>query len=750
MYKTLKGEKTSFWQVIQKNTIVIPQIQRDYAQGRNDKAVKEIRSKITDRFYDAIMNPEQPLDIDFVYGYNTDNEFTPLDGQQRLTTLFLIHWYISKRAGINEERLKCFRYETRQSSTDFCRKIFSINIPFEEIENIEGWFKDQRWFFHSWQKDPTIKAMLIMMQCIHEKFKGSDFTQLWENITVQNSITFIFLPIDNTGLTDDLYIKMNSRGKPLTQFENFKVWFEKKYPKNKDWKYKIDNDWTNLFWKYKDAFKTKNSLDTAIDDEFMQFINGMCMFYLAENNKKTEVEHFANTTDILLSEYEKLNLFSDIETNRISQTLDWFYKHDNEFENIIKGIDFWDEKTLLEIFISNNPGYSNRVQFYAVVHYISYTAEKELDKNAFRQWMRVTRNLIENTAIDSSERFIESLKAIDSIKENCSDIIGYLQLNPQISFFLQSQVVEEIKKAGLIKSNINWLEVLEEAENHELFRGSITFLLSENISLECFKRFCNIAMSLFDKSGCIHKEDSSLIRATLASSTVSSNIQLLNNGSNWRTLLKRSSFQKGIQLVLNKLSESTDYLQVLNSIINEYSDESILWKYYIVKNKILLDSNASRSKRIKAYKNKYYLFNNENANWINNDNQFLLSNRRNEITTLFIEKLGLDLYKTVNWWVIKDAITDQTFYRGESIWLKKPIENYNLWFHFKPKFLVIGFHNEDKDKIDIEENSLEANNTWLVYKKFSEYPANLDEIKKWVIDVISEIPAIKNLAKVKQ
>lgn len=750
MYKTLKGEKTSFWQVIQKNTIVIPQIQRDYAQGRNDKTVKEIRSKITDRFYDAIMNPEQPLDIDFVYGYNTNNEFTPLDGQQRLTTLFLIHWYISKRAGINEERLKCFRYETRQSSTDFCRKIFSINIPFEEIENIEGWFKDQRWFFHSWQKDPTIKAMLIMMQCIHEKFKGSDFTQLWKNITIQNPITFNFLPIDNTGLTDDLYIKMNSRGKPLTQFENFKVWFEKKHPKNTYWKQKIDNDWTNLFWKYKNAFKTKSSLDTAIDDEFMQFINGMCMFYLAENNKKTEVEHFANTADILLSEYEKLNLFSDIETNRISQTLDWFYKHDNEFENIIKGIDFWDEKTLLETFISNNPTYSDRVQFYSVTHYIYYTAEQEFDKKAFRQWMRVTRNLIENTTIDSSERFIESLKAIDSIKENCIDIIGHLQLNPQISFFLQSQVVEEMKKAELIKSNINWLEVLEEAENHELFRGSITFLLSENISLECFKRFCNIAMSLFDKSGCIHKEDSSLIRATLASSTVSSNIQLLNNGSNWRTLLKRSSFQKGIQLVLNKLSESTDYLQVLNSIINEYSDESILWKYYIVKNKILLDSNASRSKRIKDYWGKYYLFNNENANWINNDNQFLLSNRRDEIASLFIEKLGLDLYKTGNWWVIKDAITDQTFYRGESIWLKKPIGNYNLWFHFKPKFLVIGFHNEDKDKIDIEENSLEINNTWLVYKNFGEYPTNLDEIEDWVKSVISEIPTIKNLAKVKQ
>ena len=30
------------------------------------------------------------------------------------------------------------------------------------------------------------------------------------------------------GLTDELYIKMNSRGKPLTQFEHFKAELERK------------------------------------------------------------------------------------------------------------------------------------------------------------------------------------------------------------------------------------------------------------------------------------------------------------------------------------------------------------------------------------------------------------------------------------------------------------------------------------------------------------------------------------------
>jgi len=36
------------------------------------------------------------------------------------------------------------------------------------------------------------------------------------------AITFELLPLEHFGLTDDLYIKMNARGKPLTSFETFK------------------------------------------------------------------------------------------------------------------------------------------------------------------------------------------------------------------------------------------------------------------------------------------------------------------------------------------------------------------------------------------------------------------------------------------------------------------------------------------------------------------------------------------------
>lgn len=46
----------------------------------------------------------------------------------------------------------------------------------------------------------------------------------WELLTSDNSpIVFYYLPLKKFGLSDDLYVKMNARGKALTPFENFKA-----------------------------------------------------------------------------------------------------------------------------------------------------------------------------------------------------------------------------------------------------------------------------------------------------------------------------------------------------------------------------------------------------------------------------------------------------------------------------------------------------------------------------------------------
>ena len=86
--------RTTFCKLIERHSrIEIPVIQRDYAQGRADQHI--VRDEFLRSLHDALCLPDDdpflPLDLDFIYGSVVNGSFQPLDGQQRLTTLFLLH-----------------------------------------------------------------------------------------------------------------------------------------------------------------------------------------------------------------------------------------------------------------------------------------------------------------------------------------------------------------------------------------------------------------------------------------------------------------------------------------------------------------------------------------------------------------------------------------------------------------------------------------------------------------------------------
>ena len=222
------SNKKTFQDIIKDNKVEIPIIQRDYVQGRESNKVEKIREEFLNAILNALKD-DKPLNLDFIYGREEEKtkKFIPLDGQQRLTTLFLLHWYFVKKEGNheNEKFLRFengdsrFTYETRATSREFCNKIIDFEINFEG-ESISEQIKDSALFLDFWKKDPTIKSILKMIDAIHKKFQKIEngFERL-------NNISFQFFPMQNFNLTDDLYIKMNARGKSLTPFENFKAKF---------------------------------------------------------------------------------------------------------------------------------------------------------------------------------------------------------------------------------------------------------------------------------------------------------------------------------------------------------------------------------------------------------------------------------------------------------------------------------------------------------------------------------------------
>src|SRR5690606_25293595 len=167
------------------------------------------------------------------------------------------HWYASLSNSENVESvLSKFTYETRISSRNFCQSLVINNIELNNDLKPSEQIINSPWFYLSWKKDPTIDAMLRTIDDIHKMF--NDVENLWFKLTNQNSfIKFYFVNLENIGLSDDLYIKMNARGKLLTTFENFKATLEKKI-NDENWEeninyvekfeYKIDTIWTDFFW----------------------------------------------------------------------------------------------------------------------------------------------------------------------------------------------------------------------------------------------------------------------------------------------------------------------------------------------------------------------------------------------------------------------------------------------------------------------------------------------------------------------
>lgn len=335
------------------NGIEIPLIQRDYAQGRDMPKVEDIRRRFVGALKKALINNE-PVTLDFVYG-EIDNNRTliPLDGQQRLTTLFLLHWYIARREGVSEDKLAFltkFSYATRYSAREFCKRLVSPDYQpdFNRFKLSEE-ITDQNWMPLDWENDSTISAMLRMIDYIHVMFNNS-CNNLWPRLEA-GCISFYFLPIKQLGATDDLYIKMNSRGKPLTEFENVKAEWEASIraispsimPQQDAEQLqhrieqKMDLDWTDLLWPYRNG-QTGSSADDVVDDKFIRYLRFLTdiIYYKDEELKK-------NSSDIL-SIVE--DLFRDSE------------KAPEHIEFIERGFDCWlhvDIEHLFNTYLTTTP-----------------------------------------------------------------------------------------------------------------------------------------------------------------------------------------------------------------------------------------------------------------------------------------------------------------------------------------------------------------------------------------------------------
>jgi hypothetical protein len=501
--------KYSFYSLIDEYQITVPLIQRDFAQGR--PSADEVRTSFLSKLKKVLIAEDDDhknnrLHLDFVYGYiEGDSSFVPLDGQQRLTTLFLLHWYIACKEGQlkdseTQRRLHAFTYQTRESSRKFCKKLVEYQPAIDSATALSEDIRDASWFHLSWNNDPTVDAMLNMLDSIHQHF--FETAGVWVKLSIGNRINFDFIDIksEEFKLTDELYIKMNSRGKPLTKFENFKAQFtdllnNKEFEDEKltfdnaevslkdYFAFRIDGEWTNLFWDYREKINTDVAMvnflssisellhytDNPKENSFTFDLTTLAAVYAKKHNVLFLIDAFD-----VLSKLRPLPKFFD----------ELFYRRKTLVTDKVKlfgedGTDLFFKSISGEAF-----NIKSRILFFAVLSYGKRCDVKNLDK--FCHFLRIVRNMTNrsrqpagnrteyapNLRLGSFGDYIKFINAFaDKIAASSAETVHAVFLSGDWTGFPKDNFEDEKVKTRLILENYSKKEQIFLLEDHRQIQG---------------------------------------------------------------------------------------------------------------------------------------------------------------------------------------------------------------------------------------------------------------------------------------
>ena len=569
-------ENLSFKTLLEKYKIVIPMLQRDYAYGRARE--KEKRDNFLDNLL-SYFDAATPHELDFIYGsVDNDGNLILLDGQQRVTTLFLLHWYLSLVRDLNgnsnyqnfREMLRYdsnirFSYKTRYSSTDFCNALVKLEFggvsqvsDFEMAVNdreiiISEQIKKAKWFLPHWNYDPTIISMLNMIDSIKEHFDAAICADYYSKLVNEQKIRFNFLNLEEFNLTDELYIKMNSRGRALTRFENLKSIILKLYDeaaecdRSKSQLKKInesfgsghcyksvrdyaarmfDTQWTDIFW---NKWVEQSNVDGGgpkADDMMLSFIAVVGIFghILFRLDGKLSL----GRTDKITGEINALMTAKDaIKGITISYKTFIELLKENNFELLFDLIDYlniFNDNGKLKKYLPANAGsfdendvfkclssdYKNKMEYERKIKAFAYIRYLQKYQNPdvahLNAWMRFVCNVCASSyAIPNrTDTFCSALAGINYLLEE--DIVSALVYGSPakdltaLSVLDVSQIREEILKMKL-SSDKDWKSALIDAESSlSYFGGRLSYLLVECCDIQYDASDEEIENILSDKS----------------------------------------------------------------------------------------------------------------------------------------------------------------------------------------------------------------------------------------------------------
>ncbi len=386
-----------------------------------------------------------------------------------------------------------------------------------------------------WNYDVSIINMLSIIVEISGRIKENlgdktgidNFIDKDEN----NPFQFDFIYVDDISKSDDLYIKINARGKALSPFENLKSDIDK-YWKDED-KTKLDAEWTEYVWNQLDE-NDKNK-EKSFDNSFynllsnifylqylvgldQQDINDKNLFEIENKYKKGIVDKEWITPKLCCdSPYQMISSFLDAMTGPFKSI------KDEQIESVNRKIFGLGD-------YQNNNG-QNKIEradlFEVFVYYYSVSSlftENDMEftdkRNLLNEIEIVTNRIIENQRpyLDSPTNLVKALKSVKVLIDNSIKSHGVYKFFLSIDNdtkesirkgLMKEQVEEEILKAKLIDKDSRYVDLFDKSYKELKNKGQLGFIFYlvknnnslskigiEDVSYESFEKTLNQIISI--------------------------------------------------------------------------------------------------------------------------------------------------------------------------------------------------------------------------------------------------------------
>ena len=305
------------------NNLIIPEIQREYVWGNNpevlEKFLIDLKSKDVPCGKCHHVHTNKNVNVGFLYSYKPPyvkfeserilDEYL-IDGQQRITTLFLLLLYRVAVEGRVDDFLAIFRVEKESFEMGFNYKVrdltqrFILQLldhvkkqgtkAFDFLDDMDN--NSPSWILGDYRTDPTIKSMLSALKSIRMVFENTEdyyFDYLLINIH------FWHFKTETTSQGEELYITMNSRGEQLSDNEMKKA---RAIPNSELFAYGQKwETWQTIFWRNRGK---NNNADKGFNN-YLASIEGLEWFMnMTERGKLppiASIETYMKALDYVIS-----------------------------------------------------------------------------------------------------------------------------------------------------------------------------------------------------------------------------------------------------------------------------------------------------------------------------------------------------------------------------------------------------------------------------------------------------------------